>query len=51
MLYLVDEMFKQKDKEIVFTIGKTIPYTSFDDSHTPLEWAKILKETVYSLNK
>ncbi len=49
MLYLVDEMFKQKDKEIIFTVGTTIPYTSFDNSHTYPEWAKILKKKVYSL--
>ncbi len=51
MLFLVDELFKQKDKEIIFTIGKSIPYTSFDNRHSNSEWAVIMKEKVYSQKK
>jgi len=51
MLYLVDEMFKQKDKDLVITIGTAVPYSSFDNSHTSIEWAKIMKEKVYSLKQ
>ena len=49
MLYLVDEMYKQKNKNISITIGKPIPYSTFDKEHKPIEWAKIIKETVYAL--
>ena len=51
MLYLVDEMFKQRDKEIVITFGKPISYTIFDKKKTDLSWAQILKTHVYSLEK
>lgn len=51
MLYLVDEMFKQHDKEIVITFGKPISYTIFDKKKTDVSWAQILKNHVYSLGK
>jgi len=51
MIYLVDEMFKQRDKEIVITFGKPISYTIFDKKKTDLFWAQILKKHVYSLAK
>jgi 1-acyl-sn-glycerol-3-phosphate acyltransferase len=51
MLFLVDEMFKQKDKKLTFYIGKPISYTTFDNSHTNIEWAQILKDKVYSLKQ
>jgi len=51
MLYLVDEMFKQRDKEIVITFGKPISYTIFDKKKTDLTWAQQLKSHVYSLEK
>lgn len=49
MLYLVDEMFKNKGQQFVIKIGKPIPYQTFDKSHTPKEWAQIVKEQVYKL--
>ena len=49
MLYLVDEMFKQRDKEIVITFGKPISYTIFDKKKTDLTWAQLLKNHVYDL--
>jgi putative hemolysin len=51
MLYLVDEMFRQKNKEIVITFGKPISYTIFDKSKTDIAWAQELKNHVYSLDK
>jgi len=51
MLYLVDEMFRQRGKEIVITFGKPISYTTFDKSKTDVAWAQVLKNHVYSLNK
>jgi putative hemolysin len=51
MLYLVDEMFKQRDKLIKLTFGKPIPYNTFDHSKTPTEWAAYVRNIVYSLKK
>ncbi len=51
MLYLVDEMYKQKNKKIQITIGKPIPYTSFTQACKPAVWANKIKETVYNLPK
>lgn len=51
MLYLVDEMFRQRDKEIVITFGKPISYTIFDKTKPDLTWARLLKNHVYSLAK
>lgn len=51
MLYLVNEMFKQKGKSITVIIGEPIPYTTFDSSKSPAEWAKWVKLVVYELGK
>ena len=49
MLYLVDEMVKQKDKPIRITFGDPIPWTTFNKSRTDSQWAEWVKEIVYSL--
>jgi putative hemolysin len=49
MLYLADEMFKQKNKEIRLVFGNKIPWQTFDKSKSPLEWADWVKEKSYSL--
>ena len=49
MLYLSDEMFKNRDKKFKVTIGKPIPWQTFDKSKTPTEWAQYVKEIVYTL--
>ncbi len=51
MLYLADEMFKNRNNTFKVTIGKPIPWESFDKSKTPIEWAQVVKETVYKLPK
>lgn len=51
MLYLPDEMMKQKNSEFTITFGKPISWQSLDKSKTPLEWAQIIKESVYRLNQ
>ncbi len=51
MLYLVDEMYKQKDKEIIITFGKPISYTIFDKKKSDAAWAQKLKTHVYKLGK
>ena len=50
MLYLADEMFKNKNKTFTVTIGKPIPWQTFDNTKTPNEWAQFVKEIVYKLN-
>lgn len=49
MLYLSDEMFKNKNKTFKVTIGKPIPWQTFDKSKKPSEWAQYVKELVYEL--
>jgi len=49
MLYLVDEMFKQKGKSIKVRIGNPIPYNTFDNSKNHNEWAKWVKNIVYNM--
>lgn len=51
MLYLVDEMFKQRGKEIVITFGKPISYSIFDKKKSDLAWAQKLKSYVYTLDQ
>jgi hypothetical protein len=49
MLYLADEMFKQKDKEIRLVFGKPIPWETFDKTKSALEWADWVKSKTYDL--
>jgi len=49
MLYLADEMFLQKDKEIHLVFGEKIPWQTFDKSKTPVEWAEWVKTKCYDL--
>jgi putative hemolysin len=51
MLYLVDEMFKQKDKIIKITFGKPIPVETFDKSRSRTEWAARLRAHVYAIGR
>lgn len=50
MLYLADEMMKNRHKTFRITIGKPIPWQTFDKSKTPSEWAQYVKEIVYKLD-
>lgn len=49
MLYLSDEMFKNRNKTFKVTIGKPISWKTFDNSKKPVEWAQHVKELVYAL--
>ena len=49
MLFLVDEMYKNRHKTYHIKIGKPIPWQTFDKSKTPLEWAQWVREKVYAL--
>lgn len=49
MLYLADEMFKQKDKEINLVFGNPIPWETFDKTRSAMEWADWVKSKSYDL--
>lgn len=49
MLYLPDEMFRQKGKTFEITFGEPVSYKSFDKSKSDREWAAWLKDKTYSL--
>ena len=49
MLYLVDELYKNRGKTFNVTIGKPIPYSTFDKSRKPQEWAAYVEDIVYKL--
>ena len=50
MLFLVDEMYKNVHKEFTVTIGKPIPWQTFDKSKNPTQWAQYVEDLVYQLN-
>lgn len=50
MLYLVDEMYKQKNKTINIIVGKPIPFETFDKRFSDNQWAQKVKEHVYRLS-
>ena len=49
MLYLADEMLKNRHKTFTVTIGKPIPWQTFDRSKTPQQWAAYVQDIVYKL--
>lgn len=49
MLYLPDELFKQKNKSFGIHIGKPVPWQTFDSGKKAGEWAAWMKEEVYKL--
>lgn len=49
MLYLVDEVFKQKGTNYIIKFGKPIPYQTFDKRFSHIEWAQKLKEHTYKI--
>jgi len=51
MLYLVNELYKFKDKTIDIIFGKPIPFTTFDKRFTDQQWALKIKEYVYRLKQ
>jgi putative hemolysin len=49
MLFLVDQMYKFKNKVIGITFGKPISISVFDRSKSDQQWASLLREHVYKL--
>ncbi len=51
MILLPDEIYKQKGKILKVIFGDPIPYDTFDNSKTQIEWSEWLKQQTYSLKK
>lgn len=49
MIFLVDEMFRHRNKNFEVYVGKIIPHSTLDKSRTPYEWAQQIREHVYKL--
>jgi len=49
MFFLPNESYKHRGKHFVITFGKVIPYQTFDKRLTPLQWAALVQDHVYSL--
>lgn len=49
MLFLVQEMYKNVHKTFPITIGKPIPWQTFDNRKSPRQWAGYVQELVYHL--
>jgi putative hemolysin len=49
MFFLPDESYRHRNKTFTFTIGKPVPYTTFDRSCKPAEWASRVRDLVYRL--
>ena len=48
MLYLVDEMYGAHGKHFKVHVLPPIPYTTFDNTQTPKQWAQYVKNIVYN---
>ena len=51
MLYLPDEMIKNRHNKFTVKIGKPIPWQTFDKSRKPKDWAQWVRKQVYELNQ
>ena len=49
MLFLVDEMYQNVGKTFRITIGKPIPWQTFNKTKSPMEWAKFVEDRIYGL--
>lgn len=49
MLFLVDELDKQKGNTLVFTFSPKVPYSFFDKRFSKAEWAELMRQYVYKI--
>jgi putative hemolysin len=49
MIFLVDEMFRHRNKTFEVYVGKIIPHTSLDKTKTPQEWAQEIRKHIYNI--
>ena len=51
MLILVDELYRQSGKTLVFVFSQRVPYTYLDNRHSKAEWAELMRQYVYKLGE
>ena len=51
MMYLSDELYKQRGQTISIVFGKPIPYETFNKSKNDKKWAEWVKNKLYLLKK
>ncbi len=51
MLYLPNEMIKQENQILKMTFSPKVPYQFFDKRHTKAEWAELMRQYIYTLEK
>jgi putative hemolysin len=51
MVYLPNEMFKQKGMHLIIKFGKPIHWRSFNSGKSPEEWAAGVKKQVYEMGR
>jgi len=49
MFYLPRETFRHKNNQYTITVGKPIPYSTFDKRFRPIEWAAKVQDYCYML--
>ena len=49
MLFLVDEMYRQRGHSIHITIGKPVPCEHFDRAYSDSHWAQVIRKLVYQI--
>ncbi|TDS17226.1 1-acyl-sn-glycerol-3-phosphate acyltransferase [Sphingobacterium paludis] len=49
MLYLPDEMFSQRNQQVIIRFGERIPYSHFDSSKSERDWANEVRNIVYGM--
>lgn len=51
MFYLMDEMYKQKGKEVPIMIGKPILPSQFNNKYADQDWAQMVKQHIYKMRE
>lgn len=51
MLFLPDEMMRNRGKTFELHVGRPIPWQTFDGSRTPAQWAQWVQQETYKLAK
>jgi putative hemolysin len=49
MLYLPDELLKQKNKTLKMTFAEPVPFSFFDKRYSNSEWAELMRKYIYTL--
>jgi putative hemolysin len=51
MFFLPDEMFRQRDKEVLVRFGTPVSAEFFDNRYSIRNWANLMREYVYHMNQ